>query len=50
MLATTSTMAVIAAFDAIAVVIEEETSYSGKDFLLNHPGGEVGQILKNEQN
>ena len=49
-LATTSTMAVIAAFDAIAVVIEEETSYSGKDFLLNHPGGEVGQILKNEQN
>lgn len=49
MLATASTMAVIAAFDSIAIAITRVRGYSKKQFLLIHPGGEVGNRLLEEE-
>ena len=45
MLATASTMAVIAVFDAICIAIMEHKGFSKKEFALNHPGGAVGERL-----
>lgn len=44
-LATGSTMAVIAVFDAIAIAITQARGFSEKHFLTIHPGGEVGKRL-----
>ncbi len=49
MLATTSTMAVIAVFDAICIALMEYTGYTREQFAVIHPGGAVGQrLLKGE--
>jgi D-arabinose 5-phosphate isomerase GutQ len=45
MLATASTMAVIAAFDAIAIALMVHTGYSRDQFKIIHPGGAVGDRL-----
>jgi KpsF/GutQ family protein len=45
MLATSSTMAVIAAFDAICIAVMEATGYTREKFAVIHPGGAVGQRL-----
>ena len=45
MLATASTLAVISDFDAIAIYIERNSSFSQKVFLENHPSGDVGDRL-----
>lgn len=45
MLATASTLAVISVFDAIAIYIERNSSFSQKVFLENHPSGDVGDRL-----
>ncbi len=47
-LATASTLVVIAAFDAVCNVIMAEKGFSGKDFLTIHPGGDVGKKLKEQ--
>ncbi len=46
MLATSSTVAVIAVFDAICIAIMDQTGYSRAQFALIHPGGAVGKRLK----
>ena len=45
MLATASTMAVIAAFDAICVALMAVTGYTKEQFAVIHPGGAVGERL-----
>lgn len=45
MLATTSTMAVIAFFDALAIALIDATGYSKEQFAVIHPGGAVGERL-----
>lgn len=45
MLATTSTMAVIAFFDAVAIALMRETGYTREQFAVIHPGGAVGARL-----
>ncbi|MDF7639567.1 SIS domain-containing protein [Lactobacillus sp. ESL0791] len=45
MLATTSSLAVIALFDVVATTLMQTENFSKNDFLLNHPSGEVGQRL-----
>ena len=45
MLATASTMAVIAYFDAVAIYLMEKTGYTRERFALIHPGGAVGDRL-----
>lgn len=45
MLATASTMAVIAVFDAIAITLMSCTGYSKDQFAVIHPGGAVGSRL-----
>lgn len=48
MLATASTMAVIAVFDAVCIALMELKDLSREEFALNHPGGAVGErLLKN---
>lgn len=46
MLATASTMAVIAVFDAICIALMREQAFSLDDFALNHPQGAVGERLQ----
>lgn len=46
MLATASTLAVLAVFDAIAIALMRATGYTKDRFAVNHPGGEVGRRLK----
>jgi D-arabinose 5-phosphate isomerase GutQ len=46
MLATSSTLAVIALFDAIAIAIMRTRGYTKERFAMIHPGGAVGQRLK----
>ncbi|MFT8705470.1 SIS domain-containing protein [Bifidobacterium aquikefiricola] len=46
MLATTSTLGVIATFDAVAIAIMEISHFSKGQFLENHPSGDVGDRLK----
>ena len=45
MLATTSTMAVTAVFDAVCIVLMEYTGFTREQFLVIHPGGAVGERL-----
>lgn len=45
MLATTSTMLVIAVFDAICVALMAVTGYTKEQFAVIHPGGAVGERL-----
>ena len=45
MLATASTMAVIAVFDAVCIALMELKDLSREEFALNHPGGAVGERL-----
>lgn len=45
MLATASTMAVIAVFDAVCIALMEITGYTKDKFALIHPGGAVGDRL-----
>ena len=48
MLATASTMAVVAVFDAIAIALMQKTGYTKDQFRLIHPGGAVGgKLLEN---
>jgi len=46
MLATASTMAVVAVFDAICIALMKVTHYSRDRFAVIHPGGAVGARLK----
>lgn len=46
MLATTSTLAVISLFDAVAVVLMTNDHFSKNEFLENHPSGDVGDRLR----
>jgi KpsF/GutQ family protein len=45
MLATTSTMAVIAVFDAVCIALMEYTGYTREQFAVIHPHGAVGERL-----
>lgn len=45
MLATASTLAVIAMFDAVCIALMEVTGYTRSQFALIHPGGAVGDRL-----
>jgi KpsF/GutQ family protein len=45
MLATASTMAVIAAFDAICIALMQVMHYTKEQFAVIHPGGAVGDRL-----
>lgn len=45
MLATSSTAAVIATFDALAIAVMEETGFTREQFGVIHPGGAVGERL-----
>jgi KpsF/GutQ family protein len=45
MLATTSTMAVVAVFDAICIALIDFTNYTLEKFAVIHPGGAVGERL-----
>lgn len=45
MLATASTLAVIATFDAVAINLMRESHFSKQAFLVNHPSGDVGERL-----
>lgn len=49
MLATSSTMAVIAVFDAIAIALMDYTQYRKEQFAIIHPGGAVGERLLKEE-
>ena len=46
MCASVSCTAIIAVFDAVAFTIMEHNGYTKEDLLLTHPGGKVGEILK----
>ena len=45
MLATASTMAVIAVFDAVCIALMRTTGYTREQFTVIHPGGAVGRRL-----
>lgn len=45
MLATASTMAVIAVFDAVCIALMQMTGYTREQFAVIHPGGAVGERL-----
>lgn len=45
MLATASTLAVIAAFDAICIALMQMTGYTREQFAVIHPAGAVGERL-----
>lgn len=45
MLATASTLAVIALFDALCIALMHYTNYSREQFAVIHPGGAVGDRL-----
>lgn len=49
MLATASTMAVIAAMDAIAIAVMERNGFTRAEFAVIHPGGAVGERLLSNQ-
>jgi D-arabinose 5-phosphate isomerase GutQ len=46
MLATASTLAVVAVFDAVCVALMDVTGYTRAQFALIHPGGAVGDRLR----
>jgi KpsF/GutQ family protein len=45
MLATASTLAVIAVFDAVCIALMRVTGYTREQFAVIHPGGAVGERL-----
>jgi KpsF/GutQ family protein len=45
MLATTSTAAVVAVFDAVCIALMQHTGYTREQFAVIHPGGAVGESL-----
>jgi KpsF/GutQ family protein len=45
MLATTSTMAVVAVFDAVCIALMQHTGYTREQFAVIHPAGAVGERL-----
>lgn len=45
MLATASTLAVIATFDAVCIALMQYTGYTREQFAVIHPGGAVGDRL-----
>lgn len=47
MLATSSTICVLAVFDAITVLMMQQAGYKEDQFAIIHPGGSVGERLKN---
>ncbi len=49
MLATASTMAVVAVFDAICIALMHYTGYTKEQFAVIHPGGAVGEKLINKK-
>ena len=49
MLATASTLAVIAVFDAICIILMKVTGYTREKFAVIHPGGAVGERLLSSQ-
>ena len=49
MLATASTLAVIAAFDAICIALMQMTGYTREQFAVIHPAGAVGERLLNKK-
>ncbi|GGK00627.1 sugar isomerase [Lentibacillus kapialis] len=50
MLATASTLAVIALFDAISIQLMETTGFTKEQFQIIHPGGAVGDRLSHDTN
>lgn len=48
MLATASTLSVIAVFDAVAITLAGQKGYTKEAFLRIHPGGEVGERLQQQ--
>lgn len=50
MLATASTMAVVAVFDAICIALMEVTGYTKEQFARIHAGGAVGERLLKKNN
>ena len=50
MLATSSTAAILAVFDAIIVLMMYQESYKKEQFAVIHPGGAVGERLKKKNN
>ena len=48
MLATSSTLAVISAFDSICIALMQMTGYTREQFAVIHPGGAVGERLLNK--
>lgn len=49
MLTTSSTMAILAVFDAIMVLIMTQESYKKDQFAVIHPGGAVGERLHSKK-
>lgn len=49
MLATASTLAVIAVFDAISIALMSYTGYTREQFAIIHPGGAVGDRLQKKE-
>ena len=49
MLATASTVAVIATFDSICIALMQMTGYTREQFAVIHPGGAVGERLRNRE-
>lgn len=49
MLATASTLALIATFDAICIALMQMTGYTREQFAVIHPGGAVGERLLNKR-
>ena len=49
MLATASTLAVIATFDAICIALMQMTGYTREQFAVIHAGGAVGERLLNKR-
>ena len=49
LLATSSILATIAVFDAIAICVAVKTGFTKEKFALIHPGGAVGEILHNRK-
>lgn len=48
MLATISTLAVIALFDVVAVGLTQTEHFTEQQFLVNHPSGAVGEKLRED--
>jgi D-arabinose 5-phosphate isomerase GutQ len=49
MLATASTLAVIAVFDAVCIALMQRTGYTRRQFAVIHPAGAVGDRLRRKR-